>query len=133
MQFYAGIGGVIICGSILVAGTSLGSVDFGLSLPTTYQAWSLLLGIGLFAVASHLLIVIAFTMAPASVLAPFQYVEIVSATILGYLVFNEFPASTQWIGISIIIGSGIYIFLREQKLERQSHQSVEESPVLTTP
>ena len=40
-----------------------------------------------------MLIVIAFTMAPASVLAPFQYVEIVSATILGYLVFNEFPCN----------------------------------------
>jgi len=133
MQFYAGIGGVLMCGSILAVGTPLGSVDFGLSLPTTSQAWSLLLGIGLFAVASHMLIVIAFTMAPASVLAPFQYVEIVSATILGYLVFNEFPATTQWIGISIIIGSGIYIFLREQKLEKLEHQSMSEDQVLTSP
>ena len=133
MQFYAGIGGVIICGLILAVGTPLGSVDFGLSLPTTNQAWSLLLGIGLFAVASHMLIVIAFTMAPASVLAPFQYVEIVSATILGYLVFNEFPATTQWIGISIIIGSGIYIFMREQKLEKQSLESVAEDQILTRP
>jgi len=113
MQFYAGIGGVLLCGIVLAVGTPLGSVDFGLSLPTTNQAWSLLLGIGLFAVASHLLIVIAFTMAPASILAPFQYVEIVSATILGYVIFNDFPASIQWLGISIIIGSGIYIFLRE--------------------
>ena len=133
MQFYAGIGGVIMCGAILAVGTPLGSVDFGLSLPTTNQAWSLLLGIGLFAVASHMLIVIAFTMAPASVLAPFQYVEIVSATILGYLVFNEFPATTQWIGISIIIGSGIYIFLREKKLEKQSHEDVVEEQILTRP
>ena len=133
MQFYAGIGGVLMCGAILAVGTPLGSVDFGLSLPTTNQAWSLLLGIGLFAVASHMLIVIAFTMAPASVLAPFQYVEIVSATILGYLVFNEFPATTQWIGISIIIGSGIYIFLREQKLEKQSQSEVSEGSILTAP
>jgi drug/metabolite transporter (DMT)-like permease len=125
MQFYAGIGGVIMCGAVLAVGTPLGSIDFGLSLPTTNQAWSLLLGIGLFAVASHLLIVIAFTMAPASILAPFQYVEIVSATILGYLIFNEFPEPTQWIGIAIIIGSGIYIFMREQKLEQEA--SVEKS------
>lgn len=133
MQFYAGIGGVLICGAILAVGTPLGSVDFGLSLPTTNQAWSLLLGIGLFAVASHLLIVIAFTMAPASVLAPFQYVEIVSATILGYLVFNEFPASVQWLGIFIIIGSGIYIFLREQKLEKESSEDIIEEEILTRP
>ena len=133
MQFYAGIGGVIMCGAILAVGTPLGSVDFGLSLPTDIQAWSLLLGIGLFAVASHLLIVIAFTMAPASVLAPFQYVEIVSATILGYLVFNEFPASIQWVGISIIIGSGIYIFMREQKLERQTTAELEKEQTLAAP
>ncbi len=133
MQFYAGIGGVLICGAILAVGTPLGSVDFGLSLPTNNQAWSLLLGIGLFAVASHVLIVIAFTMAPASVLAPFQYVEIVSATILGYVVFNEFPASVQWIGISIIIGSGIYIFLREQKLEKETNEEIVEDQILTRP
>ncbi len=133
MQFYAGIGGVLMCGAILAVGTPLGSVDFGLSLPTTNEAWSLLLGIGLFAVASHLLIVIAFTMAPASILAPFQYVEIVSATILGYLIFNEFPAPTQWIGIAIIIGSGIYIFMREQKLEKQSSVISIKDDILTAP
>lgn len=118
MQFFAGIGGVILCGSVLVFGTAVGSEDFGLSLPSDYRAWSLLFGIGMFAVASHLMIVIAFTMAPASILAPFQYVEIVGATIFGYLIFNEFPDFTKWIGIFIIIGSGIYIFMREQKLER---------------
>lgn len=133
MQFYAGIGGVLLCGIVLAVGTPLGSVDFGLSLPTTNQAWSLLLGIGLFAVASHLLIVIAFTMAPASILAPFQYVEIVSATILGYVIFNDFPASIQWLGISIIIGSGIYIFLREQKLEKQTVSDLETENTLTAP
>ncbi len=133
MQFYAGIGGSMICGAILIVGTSLGSVDFGLSLPTTNQAWALLLGIGMFAVASHLLIVIAFSMAPASVLAPFQYVEIVSATILGYLIFNEFPENIQWLGISIIVGSGIYIFLREQKLERLNAPEVNNAEILTAP
>ena len=133
MQFYAGIGGVLLCGAVLAVGTPLGSVDFGLSLPTTSQAWSLLLGIGLFAVASHLLIVIAFTMAPASILAPFQYVEIVSATILGYVIFNDFPASVQWLGIMIIIGSGVYIFLREQKLEKNTVSELETENTLTAP
>ena len=133
MQFYAGIGGVLLCGAVLAVGTPLGSEDFGLSLPTTSQAWSLLLGIGLFAVASHLLIVIAFTMAPASILAAFQYVEIVSATILGYVIFNDFPASVQWLGIMIIIGSGVYIFLREQKLEKNTVSELETENTLTAP
>ena len=123
MQFYAGIGGVILCGGVLIFGTAFGSEDFGLSLPTDNRAWALLLGIGMFAISSHLLIVIAFSMAPASILAPFQYVEIVSATILGYLIFAEFPDLTKWVGIFIIIGSGAYIFLRERKLEREDEQT----------
>ena len=133
MQFYAGIGGVLICGLILVAGTMLGSEDFGWSVPTNNRGWALLLGIGLFAVASHLLIVISFTMAPASILAPFQYVEIVSATILGFLVFGDFPATTQWVGIFIIIGSGIYIFVREQRLEKSTAHDPQVKSPLTAP
>ena len=77
-----------------------------------------------------MLIVFAFSMAPASILAPFQYVEIVSATILGFLLFGDFPNLTKWIGISIIIGSGVYIFVREQRLERQARLVVEDE-VLT--
>ncbi len=120
MQFFAGIGGVILCSSVMLLGTLLGSEDFALTIPDNSQAWSLLLGIGFFGIASHLLIVIAFSMAPASVLAPFQHVEIVSATILGYLIFNEFPDMVKWLGISIIIGSGFYIFYREQKVEEEA-------------
>jgi len=133
MQFYAGIGGVLLCGMTLIIGTGFGSVDFGLSLPTTSQAWSLLFGIGMFAVVSHLLIVIAFSMAQASILAPFQYLEIVGATVLGYLVFDDFPAAIQWFGIFIIVGSGIYIFLREQQLERETTAGLEEENALTAP
>ncbi len=124
MQFFAGIGGVIMCGAILAVGTPLGFEDFSLSLPQENRAWALLLGIGLFAVASHMLIVIAFSMAPASILAPFQYIEIVSATIFGLLIFGEFPDATKWVGIFIIVGSGVYIFLREKQLEKQEQAAV---------
>ena len=122
MQFFAGIGGVLMCGLILAVATPLGFEDFSLTIPNEMRAWSLLLGIGLFAVASHMLIVIAFSMAPASILAPFQYVEIVSATIFGLLLFGEFPDLIKWLGISIIIASGIYIFWREQKQEQDAEK-----------
>lgn len=126
MQFFAGIGGVILCSSAMVAGSVFGIEDFSFTLPTSEQAWALLLGIGLFGIASHLMIVMAFAKAPASVLAPFQYVEIVSATILGYFIFGEFPDLTKWIGISIIIGSGAYIFYREQRLEKEDMDQAQE-------
>ncbi len=66
------------------------------------------------ATISHLMIVIAFTRAEASILAPFQYLEIVTLTVAGYLIFDDFPTPVKWLGIAIIVGSGLYIFLRER-------------------
>ncbi len=48
-----------------------------------------------------------------SVLAPFQYFEIISATILGLVFFGDFLDMTKWIGIAIIIASGLYIIWSE--------------------
>jgi len=122
MQFFAGIGGIVMCGGLLLLGAMFGIGDFQFSLPEENQGWALLLSIGLFAVASHLLIVMAFSLAPASILAPFQYIEIVGATLLGYFLFNDFPDLTKWVGIFIIVGSGLYIFFREQRLEKLEKQ-----------
>ena len=69
--------------------------------------------IGLIGTATHLMIVFAFKWAPASLLAPFHYLEIVVASILGYLMFNEFPDALKWLGIAIIVGSGLYVIWRE--------------------
>jgi len=60
--------------------------------------------------------VYAYRAAPASVLAPIQYFEIVSATLFGWLVFGDFPDPIKWLGISIIISSGLYIIWRERRV-----------------
>ena len=73
---------------------------------------------GLAATIGHIFIVWATGNAPASMLAPFQYLEIVTATILGYLVFNELPANSTILGSAIIIVSGIYLFNRERLAAR---------------
>ena len=73
---------------------------------------------GLAATIGHIFIVLAAGNAPANVLAPFQYLEIVTATILGYLVFNDVPATSTILGSAIIIGSGIYLFHRERLAAR---------------
>ncbi|MNT91204.1 EamA-like transporter family protein [compost metagenome] len=62
--------------------------------------------------------VYAYRAAPASVLAPLQYLEIVSATIFGWLVFGHLPDALKWLGISIIIGSGLYIIWRERRIDK---------------
>ena len=73
---------------------------------------------GLAATIGHIFIVWAAGNAPTNVLAPFQYMEIITATILGYLVFNDVPATSTFVGSSIIIVSGIYLFHLERLATR---------------
>jgi drug/metabolite transporter (DMT)-like permease len=57
-------------------------------------------------------------LAPASVVTPYQYSMIVWAVMFGYAVFGDVPSSATILGVSIIIGAGLYIFLRERRLGR---------------
>lgn len=114
MQFWSGIGGVGICGVFLMMGGVSGLEDFSFTLPQSQLAMVYLLAIILIATLGHLLIIIAFAKAEASILAPFQYLEIVTMTIAGFFVFGDFPSPIKWLGIAIIVGSGLYIFMRER-------------------
>lgn len=116
MQLYSGLGGVMFCSAALAFGELTGVTDLQVSIPTTAEAVVWLITIGIIATLSHLLIVIAFTMANASTLAPFQYLEIVSATVLGFLVFGDLPNAIKWLGTAIIIASGMFIFWRERHI-----------------
>ena len=78
--------------------------------------WSLLGLMGIFACLGHILLIYSLRYADASKLAPFGYFEIITNIILGYYVFNDFPDSWTFVGLFIIIASGIYIFKRELKI-----------------
>ncbi len=71
--------------------------------------------LGLTTVISHWLIALASDYADASVYAPFNYVEILSATLLSWIFFRTFPNLWAWVGILIIIGTGLYLMLMERK------------------
>ncbi|PYB75145.1 DMT family transporter [Rhizobium wuzhouense] len=115
MQTMAGIGGTVFMGLAMMVGSRVGDVDFVASLPASPLAWILLILLGTISGYIHLLVVRAFRLAPLSVLAPFQYFEIIAAVILGYVLFGEFPTLSKWLGILIIVGSGLFILWREQK------------------
>jgi drug/metabolite transporter (DMT)-like permease len=115
MQTMAGIGGTLFMGFALIAGTGMGDADFTMSLPGSPLAWGLLILLGTISGYIHLLVLRAFRLAPLSVLAPFQYFEIIAAVILGYLLFDEFPTLSKWLGIAIIVSSGLFILWRERK------------------
>ena len=80
----------------------------------TFNQWSLLALMGIFACLGHLFLILSLKYADASKLAPFGYFEIVTNIILGYYFFSDFPDFWMWIGLLIIISSGIYITLRER-------------------
>jgi drug/metabolite transporter (DMT)-like permease len=81
--------------------------------------WLWLLGVGLAATVAHLFISFALSFAPAATIAPLQYLEIVSATVLGYLIFGDFPDAQTFLGVGIIVGAGLYVFVRERGLSRR--------------
>ncbi|MFT5657794.1 MAG: drug/metabolite transporter (DMT)-like permease [Gammaproteobacteria bacterium] len=74
--------------------------------------------IGLIAATGHFLVILACQYAAASIVSPFNYTEIIGATLLSYLVFDYLPDLVAWLGIAIICASGIYISLREIKQQR---------------
>ena len=75
--------------------------------------WLWLALMGIFACLGHLLLIYSLRYADASKLAPFGYFEIITNIILGYYFFKDFPDVWTFVGLFIIISSGIYIFRRE--------------------
>jgi len=80
----------------------------------TFNQWSLLALMGIFACLGHFFLILSLKYADASKLAPFGYFEIVTNVILGYYFFGDFPNYWTWVGLAIIICSGVYISFREK-------------------
>lgn len=80
--------------------------------------WIVIVSVGALSAFTFVLIAEAFRRSEAGVLAPFQYLEILGATAAGYLVFGDFPDGLTWLGIAIILASGIYVFHREREVGR---------------
>ena len=75
--------------------------------------WIMMFAIGFFASVGHLLLILSLRYADASKLAPFGYFEILTNIIIGYYFFSHFPDNWTFLGLFVIISSGIYIFRRE--------------------
>ena len=103
--------------TLLLTGT-VGLIVISLTMPFIWMnpsplQWSLMAGIGLFACIGHLFLILSLKYADASKLAPFSYFEIITNIIIGYYFFNDFPDNWTFLGLFIIILSGIYISSRE--------------------
>jgi drug/metabolite transporter (DMT)-like permease len=76
--------------------------------------WILLLLLGLFGTAAHLVITFALRFAPSSTLAPMQYLELPFATLIGWAIFGDLPDGLAALGIAVSVAAGLYVIHRER-------------------
>jgi drug/metabolite transporter (DMT)-like permease len=72
--------------------------------------------LGILGGLGHYLVIKAFQLGNAAVIAPLGYVELLGSTVLGYVIFGNFPDFWTWTGAAVIIASGAYIALRERSV-----------------
>ncbi|MCM2294185.1 DMT family transporter [Allorhizobium sp. BGMRC 0089] len=125
MQVNTGLAGLFFSCLLMLITFHTGS--FTPVIPTT-NAMLWLFGVGVTATMASTLGVFAYRSAPASLLAPLQYLEIVTGTLFSWLVFNALPDGLKWLGITIIIASGLYIIWRERKRASGPVSSAPDTP-----
>ncbi|SDF35598.1 DMT family transporter [Limimaricola pyoseonensis] len=121
--------GATIYGAVLAAGLVGALAATGLLDVRAFAAagwiWALIPAAGMVSAATFLLIAEAFRRSEAGLLAPFQYLEIVGATLLGFVVFGDLPDLVTVAGTAIILASGAYVVHRERVAGRGEDRATE--------
>jgi drug/metabolite transporter (DMT)-like permease len=104
--------------TLLITGV-VGAIILSAYIPFSWiepnpNQWLFMFCIGLCASVGHFFLILSLKYADASKLAPFSYFEILTNVIIGYYFFSDFPDIWTWVGLLIIINSGIYISIRER-------------------
>ena len=94
------------------------AVPFFWEMPRNTVDWLLFLALGVVGGLAHYFIIKAYQYAEASLVGPFDYSQLVGASIFGFLLFGEVPDTWTWVGAAVIIASGLYIAHREARLRR---------------
>jgi len=103
--FYSNlVGAIVMLPAVLVVGT----------LPENFLIGALMVATGALASIGHFLLIVAHRLAPASVLSPFIYSQLVWTVALGYVVFADVPSRWTMTGAGIVIASGLYLLHRER-------------------
>lgn len=120
MQAVSGVMAVVILVALYPLFSGTFPAAFKIVTPQGAEIW-LLAFIGCLGTFAHLLMTWSLRFAPSATLAPMQYLEIPVATIIGYLIFRDWPNGLAQLGIAITIASGLYIIFREQRMARAGH------------
>ena len=98
---------------VLAAFRGSGVEPFDPAMPEG-RYWAYLAGVGVVSTISHMMVSGALRFAPTATVAPLQYLEIIAATILGFLIFSDIPDAQTVIGVAVIISSGLFVIWRER-------------------
>lgn len=131
LQAVSGVMALPMILPLLALGPLLGIAPLTLVMPDA-TGWWLLLGIGLLGTLSHLLMTLALRITPSSTLAPVQYMELPFVVIVGWVLFRDFPDALGLTGIGVILAAGLYIVMRERRLNREP-QPVPQAPLPVQP
>jgi drug/metabolite transporter (DMT)-like permease len=99
-------------------GATIGLAPFAFAAwewPSGWLEWTVACLMGVLGGLGHYLLALAHRYAPASVIAPFLYQQVIYMALFGYLVFGDVPSAWVWLGAAIVIASGLYLFSRERK------------------
>lgn len=94
---------------------SAGLPWYGEAISMPWSDVALVVASGLLGTLGHFLFILAFQRAPASALTPFTYMQLVWATLVGWLAFGNFPDAWTLAGMGVITGSGLLIALHERR------------------
>ncbi len=83
--------------------------------PETPLNLFLFFAIGVIAAAGHYLVVKAYQNAPASVVSPFNFLQLLGATVISYVFFKDIPDRFTWLGAFMIVGASLYVSYRERQ------------------
>lgn len=118
---------------------TVGAVVMSLLLPfqewrwPDAAGWGVMALLGLAGSIGHLIMIRAFTVAPASSLAPFSYLQLVWATLLGFLMFADLPDLWTVVGAAMLAASGLYVLYRERQVRGSEAAAAPAKPGETPP
>jgi drug/metabolite transporter (DMT)-like permease len=120
----------LLYGNMIGALVMLPVLPFVWSAPSDWVIAAMMLATGALGSLGHFCLISGHKLAPASVLSPFVYTQLIWVVILGYLVFDHVPTGWTLGGASMVIGSGLYLLYRERKLGKTTtSEGVVEGPL----
>jgi drug/metabolite transporter (DMT)-like permease len=117
-------------GNMIGALVMLPVIPFVWEQPSNWIIALMMAGTGILGSLGHFCLIAGHKLAPASVLSPFVYTQLVWVVILGFLVFDQVPSGWTMAGAAMVIGSGLYLLYRERKLGKSTtSEGVIEGPL----